>query len=246
MKKLLIFVLLLIGLPVFSLEEYTTGYFQNLTDEEAVELIYEQNKHIDKFTTKEFEIFYTNLKNFLQYRYIEIKASAPFHSEIMDETDAYLAIDYEYLYKHSQNLSKEWKQFLYLKTIPYKKQKEKCSFSVAYNVITMPQKDLPNLLKREYKYILNNPSFSQIDEMKKDYQTHFEHLISNGYTFNNWNNDIDKDSIKMWKIFLRTFPKNTKEYTTIQNWYNVIQRNNYQKTDEVLDYLHAIDKTIFY
>ena len=63
MKKLLIFVLLLIGLPVFSLEEYTTGYFQNMSAIDGLNTLMTQEKELQqsKEFQKDFVTFYKNL-----------------------------------------------------------------------------------------------------------------------------------------------------------------------------------------
>ena len=216
MKRLLI-LLLFIGLPCYSME------------------------------LQEFETLYDNTQQSVIDSWNKEPENKYQRKVICDECiTTCLEPNYKEFIKIAPN--KQWKEYLKLRHQQQKWSKYNGAYFSFYyynEYLIMPYKKLFILLDKEENFIRENYKFSHIQEAKDLYKKHFLAIFLNSgivdYTYGldasvSW---YKKEYINNLEYYLN-HKEMDREYIIIEDWYNLLKKNNFRQTDEVIKELNRI------
>ena len=256
MKKLLIS-LLLLGLPCYAVTEYTIGNMENMDTQELIKIL---NEHEIK-TQKDFEIYYTNLLNYIETKNTSTWGDIPYSTEhANDDIKRFFArenynapiikidkghamwgsmINYQYLYKYENILSQAWKDYLLININEYNqinKDKE-VPTGYYYEGISYDISLIPDFIIARRKFINKYPDFPFNWLNEKQIKWFLSDLIDDKWQIHDFSNTYpNKLNDKTKTTYIRAlnlFEKDSLEYQILNEWYNILKKNNFRLTKEV-------------
>ena len=257
MKRLLI-LLLLLGLPCYAVTEYTIGNMQNMETQELIKILDEQ----DIKTQKDFEIYYTNLLNYLKTGNSSTWGDIPFSTEhANDDIKRFFAqenynapiikvdeghavwvsmINYQYLYDNYENiLSQAWKDYLLLNINEYNQiNKDKdVPTGYYYEGISYDISLIPDFIIARRNFINKYPDFSFNWLNEKQIKWFLSDLIDDKWQIhdfsNTYPNKLNDKTKTTYKRALNLFEKDSFEYQILNEWYNLLRENHFKFTKDV-------------
>lgn len=128
-------------------------------------------------------------------------------------------------------IPKAWKEYLELS---YLRQSD---FGEAY--CKLAANDIRNVINQYDKFILKNPDFIYIEEVKKEQNSYiysYLHGFDNGRIFDYETNRIKDEYKKSIETFLSEDTKFSR-YDLVNEYYNKIKKNNYKINENISDWL---------
>ena len=150
------------------------------------------------------------------------------------------SIEPNYVYLSKLPKNKIWEDYINLKLVEYKNinKNKKVPTDYHYEGITYNIEYIPKWLNKRINFLSKYPNFPLYKQLQQDnYYLIYDFIDDKNQVWNE--NNLNKNAQKAYKYFLKTADKNSMEYHIINGWYILLQKNNFKRTQNVIDFVNS-------